>query len=230
MVAPQTTGTEPSRSAPAPLPVDVFIDRLTERGLSLTLDATGQSLLMHGPKEARTDRIRAYVKAKKADLVTHLREQEQEHLRELETAQAKRRAELVSEFGEELVAEGLAVEADLLDLQRQAMAGEDHQGAADSDSDSTGDTFYGETIRAAYAAALAGRMPMQKVDLSPGRAVSDPNFFLKTLMERGKLMRAAHGANWRDRPECERICVDIETIGEWYQRWYWTQREQESSQ
>jgi hypothetical protein len=47
-------------------------------------------------------------------------------------------------------------------------------------------------------------------------------------VDRGKLLKAEHGASWRDRPECERIARDIEVICRWYQGWFWSQPERQN--
>ncbi len=214
---------KPEASKPAAMSPASFLAGLESRGLSVELNETGEALRLFGPRDKRTDRIRNYLRSQKTELIAHLMEQ--------------RRADLVREFGEELVAEGLAVEEDLL---RQAAAGEHDQSAGavavddgedgEEDDRDIGDTDedrqeYGDLIRAAYQAAVAGAMPRVSVELGPGRAVSDPNFFLKTLVDQAKLLKAAHGEDWRDRPECNRICCDIETIATWYQGWYWSQPE-----
>jgi len=52
-------------------PVDTFVSGLASRGLSLSLE-DADTLVLTGPKEARTDKIRAYLKRRKPQLVEYL--------------------------------------------------------------------------------------------------------------------------------------------------------------
>ena len=70
----------------APMPPAAFVEEMRRRGVSLIAD--GDTLCVRGPEEARTPKVRDYLRRQKGELLAFLREMEPEYVPDLEAGRA----------------------------------------------------------------------------------------------------------------------------------------------
>ena len=141
------SGVTASTEGAAPvMPPAQFVQRLTERGLTLHCDSG--KLILFGPTEARTDRIRAYLRTQKSALLVYLAPPPA-------GPDVSDLASLGAEIDREIDA----------DMAAQVGAG----------GECENDPKYGPRLREGHQSTINGRMPIsERVALGSGGSTDDP--------------------------------------------------------